>query len=156
PGQTGYETGDSSVDPLGPGGDQKYNFALARVRLQGPGGSSASDVRVFFRLFVAQSCDTDFQPATTYKSQLGTSGADLNKPVFPLASDTGLVDPSGNSLQTIPFFVTDANGTHDYDGTNANANIRTITIPGGQDKLWAYFCCFLDVYDSSNQSKFPG
>src|SRR5207237_2594814 len=64
PGQTGYETGDSSVDPLGPGGAKKYNFALARVRLQGPAASSATNVRVFFRLFVAQSCDTDFQPGS--------------------------------------------------------------------------------------------
>ena len=156
PGQTGYETGDSSVVPLGPGGAKEFNFAIARVRLQGAGGSSASNVRVFFRLFVAQSCDTDFQPATTYLSQQGTSGPDLGKPVFPLPSGGGLVDPSGQSLQTIPFFATDANGTHDYDGTNPNANIQNITIPLGQDKIWAYYACFLDVYDAGNQSKFPG
>src|SRR5262249_10711791 len=35
-------------------------------------------------------------------------------------------------------------------------NIRDIQIPSGADKVWAYFGCFLDVYDSSNQSKFPG
>ncbi len=156
PGQTGYETGDSSVLPVSPGGDKLYNFALARVRLQGGSGSAATNVRVFFRLFVAQSCDTDFQPTTTYLSQKGTAGPDLNRPVFPLASGTGLTDPSGYSLQTIPFFATDANGTHDYDGTNANANIRTVTIPATQDKTWAYFCCHLDVYDAGNQSKFPG
>jgi hypothetical protein len=156
PGQTGYETGDSSVTPLTTGGEKNFNFAIARVRLQGGSGSSAPRARVFFRLFVAQSCDTDFQPSTTYLSQLGTSGADNGKPVFPQASGTGLVDPSGQTLQTIPFFATDASGTHDYDGTNSNANIRDITIPMGQDKFWAYYGCFLDVYDASNQSKFPG
>jgi len=66
------------------------------------------------------------------------------------------MDPSGQSIQTIPFFVTDANGTHDYDGTVANSNIRNIQIPTGKDKLWAYYGCFLDVYDASNNSKFPG
>jgi|FEC22Drversion2_1045045.scaffolds.fasta_scaffold00388_33 Pro-kumamolisin, activation domain len=154
PGQSGYETGDSSVTPLA-GGNKNFNFAIARVRLQGPASSSATNVRVFFRLFVAQSCDTDFQPDTTYKSQKGT-GAEANRPVFPLPSGSGLADPWGNTLQTVPFFATDANGTHDYDGSNANANIRTITIPAGKDSVWAYFGCHLDVYNASNQSIFPG
>jgi hypothetical protein len=155
PDQTGYETGDTSVTPLDVSNQQNYNFAIARVRLQGV-GSSAPNVRVFFRLWVAQSCDTDFQPTTTYQSQLGTSGQDLGLPVFPLPSGTGLVDPYGQTIQTIPFFATDANGTHDYDGTNPNGNIRTIGVPMGTHKTWAYFGCFLDVYNASNQSKFPG
>ena len=155
PSQTGYETGDSSVTPLNGSGSRNYNFAIARVRLQGAANSSAPNVRVFFRLWVAQSCDTDFQPATTYQSQLGTGG-EAGLPVFPLPSGSGLVDPSGQSIQTVPFFATDANGTHDYDGSNANANIRTVQIPAAQDKTWAYFGCFLDVYNSANQSIFPG
>jgi len=156
PGQTGYETGDSSVTPLTPGGQKNFNFAIARVRLQDAGGSTAPRARVFFRLFVAQSCDTDFQSTTTYLSDLGTSGADNGKPVFPKPSGTGLVDPFGQSIQTIPYFATDATGTHDYDGTNSDANIRDIQIPSGQDKVWAYYGCFLDVYDASDQFKFPG
>jgi len=156
PGQNGYETGDSSVTPQDPANRQNFNFALARVRLQDAALASAQDVRVFFRLFVAQSCDTDFQPSTTYKSTLGTTGADAGRPIFPLPSGTGLMDPSGQNVQTIPFFATDASGTHDYDSTVPNANIRTIQIPSGQDKVWAYFGCFLDVYDGSNQSKFAG
>jgi Pro-kumamolisin, activation domain len=156
PGQTGYETADSSVTPVDAAGRRNFNFAIARVRLQDAPLVSAEDVRVFFRMFVAQSCDTDFQPATTYKSTLGTTGADAGKPVFPLPSGTGLMDPSGQSIQTLPFFATDASGTHDYDSTVANANIRTIQLPGGHDKVWAYFGCFLDVYDASNQPKFGG
>ncbi|MGH9635155.1 MAG: S53 family peptidase, partial [Candidatus Angelobacter sp.] len=156
PGQAGFETGDSSVTPLTPGGEKNFNFAIVRVRLQGATGDTAPRARVFFRLFVAQSCDTDFQPTTTYLSQQGMSGPDNGKPVFPQASGTGLVDPSGQSIQTIPYFATDANGTHDYDGTNLDANIKDIQIPPGQDKVWAYYGCFLDVYDASNQFKFPG
>lgn len=156
PGQSGYETGDSSVTPLNGANQQNYNFAIARVRLQDAALAKASNVRVFFRLWVAQSFDTDFQPSTTYLSELGTSGDDLGKPVFPKPSGTGLMDPQGNTLQTIPFFATDANGTHDYDGTVTNANIRDIQIPMGADTVWAYYGCFLDVYNGSNQSKFPG
>jgi hypothetical protein len=156
PGQTAYETGDSSVTPLNGANHQNYNFAIARMRLQDVAGATAPNVRAFFRLWVAQSCDTDFQPTTTYKSMLGTTGGDAGKPIFPLPSGTGLVDPSGQSIQTIPFFASDANGTHDYDGTVPNGNIRDIKIPTSTDKVWAYFGCFLDVYNPSNQSKFPG
>jgi hypothetical protein len=156
PGQSGYETGDSSVTPLNPSNNQNFNFAIARVRLQDTALATAPDVRVFFRLWVAQSFDTDFQPSTTYKSVLGTTGADGGKPIFPLPSGTGLMDPSGQSVQSIPFFATDGSGTHDYDSSVPNANIRNIQVPAGRDKVWAYFGCFLDVYDASNQSKFPG
>ncbi|KAF9369523.1 hypothetical protein CPB97_003539, partial [Podila verticillata] len=156
PGQTGFETADSSVSPVNAAGLQKYNFALARVRFRGAAGSSASKVRVFFRLFVAQSCDTDFQPSTTYKSTLGTTGADLNHPVFPLPSGTGLTDPTSQAVQTIPFFATGTAGTHDYDSTVSNANVRTITIPAGADAVWVYYGCFLDIYNPNNQSKFAG
>jgi len=156
PGQIGFETADSSVTPVNAAHEQNYNFAVARVRLRGTAGASADAVRVFFRLFVAQSCDTDFQPATTYASTLGSSGSDNGRPIFPLASGTGLVDPTGQSIQTIPYFATDASGTHDYDGTFTNGNIRTLLIPNGQDVVWAYFGCFLDVYDANHNSKFGG
>ena len=154
PGQSGYETGDSSVTPL-VGGQTNYNFAMARVRLQGSAGDTAANVRVFFRLWVAQSFDTDFQPSTTYLSTLG-AGAEAGLPVAPLPSGTGLTDPQGYTLQTVPFFATGAGGPHDYDGSNPNANIRSVVVPGGQDKTWAYFGCYLDVYNAQNQSIFPG
>src|SRR5205823_11560465 len=54
PGQAGAYTGDSSVTPSLDAGFLRfnnYNFALARVRLQGPSGSQADNVRVFFRLW---------------------------------------------------------------------------------------------------------
>jgi hypothetical protein len=156
PGQNSYLTGDTSVAPLNGANQQNYNFALARVRLQDTANASADNVRVFFRLWVAPSFDTDFQPSTTYKSTLGTTGADAGRPIFPLPSGTGLSDPAGNDVQTVPFFATAADGAHDYDSTVPNANIRSIQIPNMQDKVWAYFGCFLDVYDGNNQSKFAG
>jgi hypothetical protein len=155
PGQTGFETADSSVTPTDGAGHTAYNFAVARVRLRGTALDQALNCRVFFRLFVAQSCDTDFQPSTTYKSTQGTTGADSGHPVFPLASVV-TTDPSGQTLQTTPYFATDINGTHDYDGTNANANIRNVQIPSAQDQVWAYYGCFLDIYDPSGNANLGG
>ena len=103
-----------------------------------------------------KSTDTDFQPSTYPSTPGAAGGPDAGFPVFPLPSGTGLTDPSGQTVQTIPFFATDAFGTHDYDGTNANANIRDVTIPNGTDSIWVYYGCYLDVYNSANQSKFPG
>jgi hypothetical protein len=155
PGQNSYENSDSSVFALDNQGHQRFNFALARVRLRGAAGSQALNTRVFFRLWVAQSYDTDFNPATTYKSNLGTTGPDTNNPIFPLPSGSGLVDPSGNTLQTIPFFATGTAGTHDYDNTIVNSNIQNITVPAG-NSICAYFGCFLDVFDAGNNAKFGG
>jgi hypothetical protein len=153
PGQSGFDTADSSVTPSDGSGHTRFNFAIARVRLRGAALDQASNCRVFFRLFIGQSCDTDFQPTTTYKSQQGTSGADLNHPVLPLPSGGGLNDPAGQTLQTIPYFATDINGTHDYDGNVANANIRTVQIPAGNDQEFAYYGCFLDIYDAAGNAK---
>ena len=158
PDQSAYETGESSVTPLDGSGHQNYNFAIARVRmtsnLQGSAGQ-ASNVRVFFRLWVALSFDTDFNPNTTYPSSPAYPGL----PASPLASSASLPpDPSGQSIQTTPFFATGKTGAQDYDPTVQNNNIRTIQIPvvAGQDGVWAYYGCLLDVYDASNNCNYPG
>lgn len=161
PGQSGYETGESSVSPVDGSGHKNYNFAIARVRLrsdeQGTAGE-AIDVRVFFRLWVAPSYDTDFQPYTTYLSNPGYPALPTN----PLPSSASLPpDPSGVAIQTTPFFATD-NGTNDYNDTftspNINNNIQTIQIPTipGRDSVWTYYGCYLDVYNASNNSQYPG
>ena len=62
--QTGGLTGDSSVTP-GTMSEPNYNFAIARVRLNAPGGTTTSSgVSVFFRLFSTQTNDTDFIDTT--------------------------------------------------------------------------------------------
>jgi hypothetical protein len=155
--QDGYETGLSSVTPL-TGGVQNYNFAIARVRLtsdvQGMSGE-ASNVRVFFRLWVAPSYDTDFQPYTTYLSNPGYPALPAN----PLPSSASLLpDPTGQPIQTTPFFATDETGSNDYNTAVPNNNIRTLQIPTivGRDSVWAYFGCFLDIYDHDNNCSYPG
>ncbi len=153
PGQTEAYTGSSSVTPTtvttsdsknGGGGRlttvSNYNFALARVRLRGGTGEQANDVRTFFRLWSTQTADTDYQTGSTYPSHLDSNGL----PDWPLPVADG---------HTIPFFATSNNpnlsdpNNPEY-GTNG-VNNRTVTVTVG-DSCWAYFGCFLNIYDPAN------
>jgi hypothetical protein len=144
PDQTNANQGDSSVTPftLDFGHlrlDNNYNFAVARVRLQGSSGviGEASNVRVFFRLFSTQSNDTDYDINSTYKSTSDASG----KPGSPQVG-------SGNT--TIPFFAT-GNLSSNTDYSSGGANIQTIEIPNNQDSVYKYYGCFLNLYDPNNK-----
>ena len=112
---------------------------MARVRLRGTKGSMAEGVKVFFRLWATQTTDTGWNPSDTYLSHTDASG----NPLWPLA-------PAGN--HTIPFFAT--GNTPDFTDPNnpeygaSGVNNQTITI-AGDDPQWAYFGCFLNVYDQS-------
>jgi len=48
-------------------GNLVFNFAVARVRLRGTPATQAKKVRVFFRLFNAQSTVSNFRTDTTYR-----------------------------------------------------------------------------------------
>lgn len=146
PGQAGALTGDSSVTPatvdfIPPFTFQihaNYNFAIARVRLRGTSGSAgaADNVRVFFRLWSTQTADTDYQTGSTYPSTPDVAGL----PAAPLV---------GADHHTLPFFATgDLNTNSDYGA--GGANTRDVTIPSGDDTVWAYFGCFLNLYDQGN------
>jgi hypothetical protein len=147
PDQTSALTADSSVSPSVPDPVSgtlftNYNFAVARVRLNGtPNTTSGENVRVFFRLFITQSCDTDYQPDSTYLSNNDPAG-------FPGSPALGTSDT------TIPFFA-----TGNFDNTayfNANDDYGTNTlnnqpIPiGAGGGAWAYYGCFLNLYPVTN------
>ena len=143
PDQAGALTGDSSVTPwtlqsIFPLSiKNNYNFAIARVRLRGTSGSAgaANNVKVFFRLWSTQTADTDYQPSSTYLSNTDAQG-------FPDSPQVG----AGNN--TIPFFAT-GNFASNNDYATGGINNRTITINSG-DSVWAYFGCFLNLYDTNN------
>lgn len=148
PGQSAALTGDSSVTPITVKWGipisigMNYNFALARVRLRGSTGAAgaANNVKIFFRLWSTQSADTDYYTGSTYLSKLKSNG-------FP---DSPLPAADGH---TIPFFAT-SNSPNFSDPNNpeygtSGVNNRTIQIDSG-DSVWAYFGCFLNVYDTSN------
>jgi hypothetical protein len=152
PSQAEAYTGDSSVTPTtistsdskNGGGFvptvNNYNFALARVRLRGATGEQANNVKTFFRLWSTQTADTDYQTSSTYPSHLDSQGL----PDWPLPASDG---------HTIPFFATGNNpnlgdpNNPEY-GTNG-VNNQTITVNMG-DSCWAYFGCFLNIYDPTN------
>ncbi len=117
--------------------DNNYNFAVARVRLQGSSGPSgtATNVRVFFRLFGTQSNDTDYDINSTYPSNPDSAG----KPGTPLVG-------SGNT--TLPMFAT-GNFPGNADYSAGGPNIHDIEIPTGQDSVYRYYGCFLNVYDKN-------
>jgi hypothetical protein len=145
PGQSGALTGDSSVTPFTfsffPFSIRNnYNFAVCRVRLRGTAGpaGAAENVKVFFRMWSTQTADTDFQPGTYPSHQ--TTG----KPDFPLAA---------SDSHTFPFFATgnnpNLNDPNNPEYASGGINNRLIQIPSG-DNVWAYFGCFLNVYDATN------
>jgi len=142
-------TGDSSVAPFTVDFSDifnikvynNYNFAIARVRLRGSQGAAgaAQNVKVFFRMWSTQTADTDFQPGSTYRSNL-TGG----RPSSPLPAPDAHTFPffaSGNS----PDFGNPNNSEYGAGGLNN----RTVTINTG-DQAFAYFGCFLNVYDAGN------
>jgi hypothetical protein len=149
PDQAGEGSTDTSVAPfrLKGGGfpifEKNYNFAIARVRLKGipipPDTTpvSATDVRVFFRVFQSQSADTDFDPNGTYRSN--------NDP----AGHPGTPRPGAGDT-TIPFFAT-ANADTQTDYQAGGPNIQTVTIPTSQESVFAYYGCFLNFYDPANK-----
>ncbi len=139
-------TGDSSVTPFTLSGFpfqlfHNYNFAIARVRLRGDvnPADAAKDVKVFFRMWATQTADTDFQPTGTYLSH--TVGG---KPRWPLPAP-------GN--HTFPFFATgnapNLSSTSNPEYGTGGVNNRRIEITSG-DQAYAYFGCFLNVYDQTN------
>jgi hypothetical protein len=147
PNQGGALTADSSVSRFTITGFfplqffNNYNFAIARVRLRGTAGPAgqAQNVKVFFRMWSTQTGDTGFDPNSTYLSH-----RDAGRPHWPL--------PAPDS-HTIPFFATgnspNLNDPNNLEYGNAGINNQTITIASG-DNAWAYFGCFLNVYDAGN------
>lgn len=144
PGQGDADQADSSVypwtfDPATFSLLNNYSFAIARVRLRGTSGitGEASNVRVFFRLFASQSNDTDYEPATTYAFTADPAG----NPGSPKVG-------AGNT--TFPFFAT-SNFATETDYVSGGVNNKTLVIPDNQDSLWAYYGCFLNLYDGNNK-----
>ena len=127
--------GDSSVTPYTIVGNQQYtnyNFAVARVRLQGTAGMAgeAKNVRVFFRVWNTQTADTQWDPSSTYLHLTDRSGNIL-----------GPEAPPDN--HTIPFFATESPNLTDpnnleYDPNGTPVNSTTIVIEQG-DIRWTYF-----------------
>jgi hypothetical protein len=140
-----------TVAPQNAAKQNVYNFAIARVHYQAL-ATPANNVRVFFRLFAANSTATDFQPTSTYERYAAYSP---NYPV-PLAdygqnviSTPGV---SGADYISMPFY-----GVARADPTQSGApnslpsqqspdsfNVRTLGKTGGPVHD-TFFGCWLDI-----------
>src|ERR1051326_686381 len=135
------EAANLFVYPTDGGGNKVFNFAIAKVHYIGLIG--ATNVRVFFRLFQAQTTSTSFDPSTTYRRALNPHGQQIALP--------GL---RGNEYVTIPCFATPRTDSTaqamdqqtDDDLAHGNPiNVQTFTaIPGGAE-VDQFFGCWLDI-----------
>jgi hypothetical protein len=128
-----------------------FNFALARVRYIGLIG--ATDVRVFFRLFPAQTTSGayDYPPGQRYR----------RAPSNPDGQPIPLAGIQGNEYTTIPFFALpridstavnmDQQTDSRDDGTGTIlGNVQRITAHASGSEVDTFFGCWLDINQSNN------
>jgi Glycosyl hydrolases family 32 N-terminal domain len=134
--------------PADDNGNLVFNFALARVRVLSSIATTIDPVRVFFRLFSAQSTHTNFDESTTYR--WGTDGSANHK--IPLLGVQA--DQHGNlEWVTIPCFASERVNWDSASGTNTPADMKTqhddpnaqsiTTVPGTE--VDTYYGCWLDI-----------
>jgi hypothetical protein len=144
--------GDSLVTQVS-GSNNNYNFAIARVRLRGASTAApAENVKVFFRLFTTQTFDTDFidqnTPTTSADPNITYPSSGSPHPESPEPGTDGSGSINGCSL---PFFATAnlADNPSDYS-SSSGINNQTIVMPPMHDYAWAFYGCFMNVWDNSN------
>ena len=135
-------------------GNLVFNFAIARVRLLGnTPGAQAKKVRVFFRLFQAQTTASNFNPDTTYRFH---SDGVLNGVTVPLLGIQN--DQNGNpEYVTVPCFASQrVNISGPADMTTQpedTPNAYTIGVNPGVE-VDSFFGCYLDL-NQPDQTLFP-
>jgi hypothetical protein len=121
-----------------------YNFALARVRLRDI--STATNVRLFFRMWPAQQTNATYDTSTLYRS-IAISGGNR----IPLL---GVV---GDEIMTIPFFATTRIVSSSVSMTTQQPdtpNIHTLNPDPLGGEMTAFYGCWLDI-NQPNDLLFP-
>ena len=132
-----------------------YNFAIARVHYQGK-TQPAPHVRVFFRLFAANSTATSFQPGTTYRRYPATYPvltAQYGQPITPVP---GVI---AGEYVTVPCFAANRASPAQAGAPNTlpslqlaqdpdTFNDRTLAPTGGPLHD-TFYGCFLDINQSA-------
>ena len=122
--------------PMGSGGSPVFNFALAQVHYIGLIG--AADVRVFFRLFAAQTTSGvfDYPPGAEYR----------RAPSNPHGNPIPLAGIENGEYVTIPCFATarvDSTVVSMDQQTDDPYNVQTFTAIGGAE-VDHFFGCWID------------
>ncbi len=132
-----------------------YNFAIARVHYRGL-MSQAKKVRVFFRLFAANSTATDFQPDSTFRRFAAYSPA---YPV-PAADDFQNVLPElglqAGEYVTLPCFAEPRQNPAQSGAANSlpssqtpdGSNVKDL-MPTGGPLHDTFYGCWLDINQTS-------
>jgi hypothetical protein len=123
-----------------------FNFALARVRLQGVAG--AADVRAFFRLFRYTASNLIFNPSTSYRSHVQPGAGKV-----PLMGFDSAV-PGGNAI-SVPFFSA-ARVNYDVGMTTQSDPMNVASFPAGAPgEQVIYFGAYLDINQDAANSRLP-
>jgi hypothetical protein len=124
------------------GGTPVYNFAIAKVRYLSL-AASATDVRVFFRLFPVATTSVEYDQATGYRRY------ETPSKVVPL------IGIKNGQLTSIPCFATSrVNSAIDSLTTQDDApNVQTIPANASGAEMVRYFGCWLDI--NQTQPQFP-
>jgi hypothetical protein len=123
--------------PTDSGGHAVFDFAVARVRMRGL-TEDAANARVFFRLFAAQTTNTSYDPATSYRRfSDGVTGGHA----------IALTGTRNGEYITIPCFATARVDTTAVSMTTQTdpPNVQTIVHDPGGTEIQAYYGCWLDI-----------
>jgi hypothetical protein len=128
------------------GGENVYNFALARVRMRTQ--APVADVRAFFRLFTTAVSNLSFNP-TNYPTSSGASPIALlgrTTPGAEIVSISFFADPRVETRDTMP-------GATSMTSQNDAANVQTFPITPVAGETVRYFGAHLDI--NSDTPRYP-
>jgi hypothetical protein len=134
---TGEDQSKLSLLPTDESGVSVFNFALAKVHYIGLIG--ATQVRVFFRLFQAQSTLLifDFPPGMHYRRAVNN----------PAGQPIPLAGIQGNEYVSVPFFAEPRidSRLQSMDHQTDNHNVRDISAHADGSEVDTFFGCWLDI-----------
>ena len=136
---TDQQTSQLELSPT-QNGTAVYNFAIAKVRYRAL-STSATDVRVFFRLFPVATTSLAYDQAITYRRH--ESGATI----------VPLLGIKNNEVAAIPCFASPRinSATSSITTQTDPANITTIPPNPGGAEVIRYFGCWLDINQTTPQ-----
>ena len=129
------QQGKLFVQPEDVNGQRVFNFAIAQVHYIGQLG--AANVRVFFRLFNAQSTSSAFETSTTYRRAASN----------PSGQPIPLAGIQGSDYVTIPCFATARvdTSTAGMDQQTDDFNRKNFSASTGSPEVDQFYGCWLDI-----------